>query len=67
MELKKFFAKGTAAFINGPAILLNSERRNPPHWVILDIWTLESFTSADILFSKAFLKLVFFVFVNNNS
>ena len=26
---KKFFASGTATFVNGPANLLNSEPRNP--------------------------------------
>ena len=30
MELKNFFAKGTATFINGPADLLNNDPRNPP-------------------------------------
>ena len=30
MELKYFFAKGTATFINGPADLLNNDPRNPP-------------------------------------
>ena len=33
--------------------------KNSPGWIILDIWTLESFTSVDILFSKELLNLVF--------
>ena len=49
MELKHFFAKWTAIFINGPAILLNNDPTNPPDWIILDIWALESFKSVDIL------------------
>ena len=28
---KTFFAKGTAAFINEPAILLNNDPKNPPY------------------------------------
>ena len=27
---KKFFAKGSATFINGPANLLNKDPKNPP-------------------------------------
>ena len=46
-------------FINWPTILLNNEPENPPDWIILDIWALESFISVDILFSKAFHNLVF--------
>ena len=30
MELRYFFAKGTATFINGPANLLNNKAKNPP-------------------------------------
>ena len=30
VELKYFFSSGKATFINGPAILLNKEPKNPP-------------------------------------
>ena len=43
MDLKYFFANGTAAFIKGPANILNNEPKNPPDWIALDIWALESF------------------------
>ena len=39
---KIFFAKGTATFINEPAHLLNNDPINPPDWIILEIWALES-------------------------
>ena len=29
-EAKTFFTNGTAIFINGPANLLNNDRKNPP-------------------------------------
>ena len=67
MELKHFFAKGTAIFINGPAILLNNDPENPPDRIILEIWSLENFKSVDILLLKAFLTFVFCLVVNNNS
>ena len=31
-EAKIFFAKGTATFINGHAVLLNNEPRSAPGW-----------------------------------
>ena len=34
---KMFFAKVTATFINGPAILLNNDPENPPDRIILEI------------------------------
>ena len=40
---KTFFAKGIATFINGPANLLNNDPKNPPDWIIIGIWALESF------------------------
>ena len=40
---KTCFAKGIATFINGPANLLNKDPKNPPDWIILLIWALESF------------------------
>ena len=59
MDLKYFFAKGTATFINGPANLLNNDPKNPPDWIILEIWALESFKSVDIMLLNAFLALFF--------
>ena len=67
MELKQFFAKGIATFINGPASLLNNDPKNPPDWIILEIWALESFKSVDILLLNAFLSFAFCLVVNNNS
>ena len=50
MELKYFFAKGIATFINGHANLLNNDPKDPPDWIILEIWALEGFMSIDILY-----------------
>ena len=61
-----FLAKGTATFINGPANLLNKDPKNPPDWIILVIWALESFISADVLLLKAFLSFLFCLSVSNN-
>ena len=44
---KIFFAKGIAAFINGPANLLNNDPKNPPDWIILEIWAIESLKSVE--------------------
>ena len=66
-EAKIFFAKGRATFIDGPTNLLNNEPKNLPDWIILDICVLDNFRSADMLFSKAFLSLVFCLVVNNIS
>ena len=55
---KTFFAKGIATFINGPADLLNNDPENPPDWIILEIWVLESFRSVYILLLNAFLSFV---------
>ena len=60
-------AKGTAAFINGPANLLNNEPKNRLDWIILGTYILDNFISVDILFSIAFLNLVVCLAVNNNS
>ena len=60
--LKKF-----ASFINGPANLLNNGPKNPPDWVILEIWALKSFKSVDVLLLNAFLSFVFCLVVSNNS
>ena len=61
------FAKGTATFIDGPANLLSNKPKNPPDWIILDIYVLDRFISVDILFSNTFLNFVFCLVVNNNS
>ena len=67
MELKHFFVKGIATFINGLANLLNNNPRNPPHWIILEICALESFKSVDILLLNVFLNFGFCFVVSNNS
>ena len=64
---KTFFAKGIAIFINGPAGLLNNDPKYLPDWFILEICTLESFKSVEILLLKAFLSFVFCLAVYNNS
>ena len=61
------FAKGTATFIDGPANLLSNEPKNPPDWIILDIYVLGRSISVDILFSNAFVNFIFCLVVNNNS
>ena len=56
---------GTATFANGPANLLNNEPKNPPDWISLEMWALESFISVDILLLKAFLSFVFCLVVSS--
>ena len=46
-DVKTFFAKGIATFKNGLANSLNNDPINPPDWIILEIWALESFKSID--------------------
>ena len=64
---KTFFAKGIATFINAPANLLNNDPKNYPHWIILEICSLESFKSVDKLLLNAFLSFAFCLVINNNS
>ena len=64
---KIFFAKGTATFISGPVNLFNSDPKNPPDWIILEIWAFESLKSVGILLLNAFLSFAFCLFVKNNS
>ena len=64
---KTFFAKWIATFINGPGNLPNNDPKNPPDWIILDIWALESFKWVDLLLLNAFHSFVFCLAVNNNS
>ena len=56
---KTFYAKGIATLINGPANLLNNDPKNPPDWILLEIWALESAKSVDTLLLNAFLSFVF--------
>ena len=46
---KIFFAIGTATFINGPTNLLNDAPKNPPDWIILDLWALDSSIKMTVL------------------
>ena len=64
---KTLFAKGIATFINGPVNLLNNDLKNPPNWIVLEIWALECFKSVYILLLNAFLSFVFCLVVTNNS
>ena len=66
-QSKLLFAIGTAAFINGPAILLNSAPKIPPEWIILDIRVLNNFIFVNRLFSNAFFNFIFCYADNNNS
>ena len=47
--------------------LPNQEPKDLPDWIILDIWALLSFISADILLLKTFLISVVCLVVRNNS
>ena len=58
-------AKGNANFISEPANLLNSAPKNPPDWIILEIWALESVKLVYILLLNAFLSFAFGLVVNN--
>ena len=51
-----------ATFINRLANLINNDTKNPPSWIVLEIWALESIKSVDVLLLNIFLS-----FVNNNS
>ena len=64
---KRFLAKRTATFINGPANLPDKAPRSPPDWMILDNCALLSFILVEILLAKAFLILVFYLFVRKSS
>ena len=63
---KTRFAKGIATFINRPANLFNNDGKNPPDWIILEIWVSESFKSVDVLLLNALLNFGFCLAVNNN-
>ena len=66
MELKYFFVNGTGTFINVPANLLSNDPKNPPDWIISEMWVLESLILVDILLLSAFLNFVFCLVVSNN-
>ena len=57
-----FFNSGNPVFSDGPSNL----PKNSPHWIIFEIWALESYKSVDILLLNALLSFVFCLFVNNN-
>ena len=57
-QLFLFLMELTATFISGPASLLNNDPKNPPDWIILEIWALESFISVDKFLLSAFLSFV---------
>ena len=65
---KLSLAKGIAMFVS-PFFpkLPNQKSNDSPDWIILDIWVLLSFISADLLLAKACLILVGFLVVRNNS
>ena len=64
-------AKGMTMFVSAffPE-LPNREPKDPPEWIVLDIWAyidIWSFKSVDILLAKTFLMLVVCLVVRNNS
>ena len=65
---KLSLAKGIAKFSSNLLPKLpNQEPKDPPDWVILDIWLLPSFISVEILLVKSFFILVVCVIVRNKS
>ena len=60
--------KGIAIFVSAFFPKLHGqEPKDSPDLIILDIWSLLSFISVDILLEKAFLILVFYLAVRTNS
>ena len=60
-------AKGIAMFVRVSFPKLpNQKPKDPPDWIIFDIWTLLSFISVDVLLAKAFYILVVRLVVRNN-
>ena len=47
--------------------LPKQEPKDPPYWVVLDIWALLGFISIDILLAKTFFILVVCLVVRNDS
>ena len=46
--------------------LPNQAPKDPPDWIILNIWALLSFISVDILLAKEFPILIFGLVARNN-
>ena len=63
MSLAKWIAAFVSAFFPK---LANQEAKDPPDWIILDIWASLSFISVEILLGKAFLNFVFYLGDRNN-
>ena len=63
MSLVKGIAIFVIAFFSK---LPNQKPKDPPDWIILDIWALQSFIPADKSLAKTFLILVVFLIVRNN-
>ena len=61
-----FLANGIAAFINGPASLLNNLPKNPPDCINFFICALLNFILVAKLLLIALRNLVFCLVVNNN-
>ena len=57
-----FFISGYPVFSNGP----RSQPRNPPDYIILDIWVFDNLISFDDLSAKALRKFTTWLLVNNN-
>ena len=73
---KMFFAKGTATFINGPAILLNNDPKNPRKYKtikfilkVVSIFFLSAFFIFFQLFtiSSAFTLLYSIIYTNHKT
>ena len=59
-------AKGIAIFVSASFLKLRNEKpKDPPDWMILDIWALLSFISIDRLLANAFLILVVYLVLRN--
>ena len=59
-------AKGIAIFVSAFFPKLRNEKpKDPPDWMILDIWALLSFISIDRLLANAFLILVVYLVLRN--
>ena len=56
---KIFFVNENATFIDGSAILLNKEPKNPPDWFNLNIRVLNNFILVGVLFSNEFFNYFF--------
>ena len=57
-----FFISGNPVFSNGPRSL----PRNPPDYIILDIWAFDNVISVDKQFSKTIRRFATCLLINNN-